>query len=172
MKVPSFIKPIADAAKPAVIGLGAVGVGALAAQVGGAVAKAAVPAVDEFAARSALHEAAVDAGAGTIVDAGVVAGVAAWKGARAAFTAAPLLLIGTGVSALAPVVAPRMAQLADRVVGMLMPSKASPAPGGFIESQDLGGTLPGGFIESQELGGTMPGGVDDGVMVAPMGGTV
>lgn len=157
--VPGFLKPVVDAVTPAAAGLAAVGAGAVAAQVGGAIAKAASPAVDGFAAKSAMHEAAVDGFAGGVVDVGLTAGVGMWKGAAAAAAAAPLLLIGTAVSALAPAVAPKFAQLADKAVGLLFPARAPTTPGGYVDNRNIGGLLPApGGVEA--LGSVMPGGVD------------
>lgn len=155
--VPKIFAPIVDAITPAAVGLAAVGTGAVVAQVGGAIAKAALPPVEAFAAKSVMHEAAVDMAAGTVADVGICAGVAMWKGVGAAAHAAPLLLIGTAVSSAAPAIAPKFAALADKAVGLLFPSRStSPTPGGFVRGQALGGLLPGGV--EQAIGSVIPGG--------------
>lgn len=125
IKMPAFIAPIAKAVKPAAIGLAVVGTGALAAQVGGAVIKAMSPQAEAFAAKSDWNEALVDAAGGVVLDTGVVAGIGAWKGAKAAVSAAPLLLIGTGASALARPTAHMFAKVVDKAVALVDRTPAS-----------------------------------------------
>lgn len=139
IKMPAFVAPIAKAVKPAAIGLAVVGVGALNAQVGGAVIKAISPKAEAFAAKSEWNEAAVDAAGGVVLDAAVCAGVGAWKGPKAALAAAPLLLIGTGASALARPTSHYFVKIVDKAVALVDRTPASSnaaaapaaAPSGF-----------------------------------------
>lgn len=157
-KLPSFLKPVMEAAKPAAFGLGAVGVGAVGAQVGSAVLKAASPGIASFAARSAMHEAGVDLAAGVGVSIAATAGVAAWKGANAARLAAPLFLVGAAGSAILPVAQPYITSAADKVVSMLMPSAA---PGGYLPEPGFSASLGvGGSSFSSDIDVYVPGGVE------------
>lgn len=169
--LPAFIRPIVEQAKPAAVGLAVVGAGAFAAQAGGAVAKAMSAQIEAFAAKSVWHEAAVDAGAGTIVDAALLAGVTAWKGAKVAYQCAPLLMIGTGASALAPAVAHYFAMGVDKIVALVDRTPASAQAGAAPA------VAPSGF----PLALPPPGGVSYGSapttlgdysgLIAPPGGT-
>lgn len=103
--------------------------GAIAAQLGGALLKQ-IDQVEEFAAGGELQEAVVDLAGGLVIDAGIVAAVGATQGAAAAQKVAPLLVVGTAVSAFAPFAAPYIADGIEAVVGLVAGDKvaALPAP--------------------------------------------
>lgn len=147
-KMPSFIQPLVSELKPAAITGAVVALGAVNAQVGGEALKAVSDDIEAFAARSVWHEAGVDAGGGVILDAACVAGAAAWKGAKLAKSVAGPLLIGTGLSAVAPAVAGQLQELRQKVRELVAPAKAAlPAAEAAPAVPPQGGALmsPGGF---------------------------
>jgi hypothetical protein len=155
LKMPNLFKPIVDNAKPALVGLAAVGAGAFVAQAGSALAKAMSAQVEEFASRSVWHEAGVDAVAGTAGAVVLTAGVGVWKGPKVAYKLAPLFLIGVGVSSAAPAVADTFERGVDAVVEFFGGTRTddpqlgpAQAPSGFPLAlpPDVGGDdfTPGG----------------------------
>jgi hypothetical protein len=136
-----------------------VGAGAVAAQAGGAIAKRS-GAVGDFAARGAWNEAAVDAGAGLVLDAVLLLALAKAKGPGAAKRVAPFLVGGTMLSAIAPAVAPTVTSAIDRAIGALMGSGAAAlpaaAPGGRV--LPLRAAAPGGIEYGAGAIDLVPGG--------------
>lgn len=111
-----------------------VGVGALAAKVGGRAARRSIAAVDKYASGGAGQAAIVDGVAGLLLD--VVGLVVAGKvvGAAKAAKAAPFVVGGTALAAVGPAAA-------DKIGGMINSGldKLLPSAGGFYADGDFGG---------------------------------
>lgn len=137
---------------------GAVGAGAVAAQLGGAALRQ-IDAVEDFAAGGAVQEAAVDLAGGLVIDAAATAVVYVAASPQTAGKVGALMAVGTVLSAAAKPAAGLVAQIVDGgtsfVAGLL--GKGTPAPGGladFDPSRAL--PSPGGLADF-----TVPGG--DGI---------
>lgn len=139
--------------KQAAMVAGVTGVGAVAAKVGGRIATRLSAGVAKFAATNANNNAVVEAGAGLVLDAGILLAVAKLSkgGTAKAAKMAPFMAGGTILAAVAPVVA---GKVVDGVTGIF--DKVLPAAGGFYANpyQGLAGELPaaGGLYGEPALG--------------------
>lgn len=139
MALPAPIKSLVKASKPQrlLMNVAPVAAGAVAAQLGGALLKQ-VDAVNDFATGGELQEAAVDLAGGLFIDGAIIAGVAAAGKKGTAEKIAPLLVVGTVVSAAAPVVAGPIADLIEKAVDLVGGSSAPALPPPNVAAPQLG----------------------------------
>lgn len=168
MALPAPIKSLVRAADPKRLAMNVVPVaaGAVAAQAGGALLKQ-IDAVNQFASGGELQEAAVDLAGGLAVDALIVAGVAATQGKATAEKVAPLLVVGTVVSAAAPLVAGPIADGIEKLVDLVGGSSAPALPPPAVAAPQLvgkGARAPAVINMARKPGGLYdiaPGGIYD-----------
>jgi hypothetical protein len=168
MALPAPIKSLVNAANPARLAKNVlpVAAGAVAAQAGGALLKQ-IDQVNDFASGGEAQEALVDLAGGLAIDAMILAGVAASKGKAMAEKVAPLLVVGTVVSAAAPLVAGPIADGIEKLVDMVGGSSSPALPSPSVGAPQLGAATrtvrptltmarkPGGLYEMT------PGGIYD-----------
>jgi hypothetical protein len=121
------VSQILRSAKPGVTIAGAVGVGAVAAQVGGTALRT-FPTVAKFEAGSTYKEAAVDLAGGLAIDAVLLTAAGMVWDKRASYELAPYLLGGTVVSAIAPLMQEHVAMLVEKAVDVLTPGGGYDVP--------------------------------------------
>jgi len=141
--LPAPLQALIEGVKPMplVKNVGSVAAGFLAAQLGGRLVKH-IDAVEHFASGGAIQEVIVDLGAGLAIDAVILAGVGAVGGVDLAFKVGKLVVVGTLIGALLPVVAQHIADGIEHVVDMVFGTKAiaststdtstAPAPAGEL----------------------------------------
>lgn len=132
---------ILRAAKPGAAIAGAVGVGAVAAQLGGTVLMS-FDSVESFVAGDPMKEAAVDLAGGLLVDAALLAGASVVWDKRASMQLAPYLVGGSVVSALAPLLQEHIAALVEKGVDLL----TFETPGGVAALPPRRAALPAGSV--------------------------
>jgi hypothetical protein len=140
MALPAPIKALVASAQPKRLMMNVIPVaaGAVAAQAGGALLKQ-VDAVNDFASGGEAQEALVDLAGGLAIDAAILAGVAATQGKAMAEKVAPLLVVGTVVSAAAPLVAGPIADGIEKLVDLVGGSSAPALPPPVVAAPQLAG---------------------------------
>jgi len=127
--LPAPVAALFNAIQPVSVvkNLAAVGGGFVLAQLGGRLVKM-IDAVEHFASGGAVQEMVVDLAAGLVLDAAVLAAVAASKGKDLAFRVGKLLVVGTIIGAVLPVVAQHLADAIEKVVNMVTGKSAATSP--------------------------------------------
>lgn len=169
MALPAPIKSLTRGLDPKrlIMNVAPVAAGAVAAQAGGALLKQ-IDAVNDFATGGEVQEAIVDLAGGLAIDGVILAGVAASKGKAMAEKVAPLLVVGTVISAAAPLVAGPLADGIEKLVDLVGGSTAPalPAPANPAAPQLKGkGAAPTNVITMRRTAGGLydmaPGGLYD-----------